>query len=69
MYTYCTIRWVDDHALWDVIIKSTDEVDQHDDRIFFYGMSRDQILRAYRNHDLCENEWEIVGVGETVNRI
>ena len=68
MYTYVTIRFSDDSPV-ETIIKSDHTIDEHDDLIFFYGMSREDIIHAYVTGELCENEWQIVEVGETVDSI
>lgn len=70
MYTDCTIRWADIGDEYDVIIKTTDDVvDAEDDKIFFYGMSRAQLLAACKNKTLCENEWYVVAVRQTYDSL
>ena len=70
MYTYVDIKWADDGEIWEnQIIKANDEFDPLDDEIFFYGLTRDEIVAAYENGYLCEDEWKIVRVGETYDSI
>lgn len=70
MYTYVDIKWADDGEIWEnQIIKANDEFDPLDDKIFFYGLTRDEIIAAYENGYLCEDEWKIARVGETYDSI
>lgn len=70
MYTYCVIEWADDQTIEEVIIKANDEVlDEEDDSIFFYGMSREKLEQAMENHTCCENEWFVVDINETTDEL
>lgn len=69
MYTYCTIRFVDDGSEIEVIIKAYDSDDVNDDDIFYYGLSREELLAAYAAGEVIDGEWEIVSVGETLDAL
>ena len=70
MYTHCTIMWADDKSEMDVIIKANDEViEEEDDSIFFYGMSREELDNALENHICCEGEWYVVDIYETTEEL
>ena len=70
MYTKCTIQFADDGTIFEnQIIKTTDEIDEKDDLIFFYGMSRDKLIKARDEHTLCEDEWFVLSVGETYDNL
>lgn len=69
MYTECTIQWVDDGSMMDVIIKANDSFDKNDDRIFFYGLSRQELLKLCKSGETCEGEWKVIAVGKTWDRI
>ena len=70
MFTECRIRWIDDGSEYDVIIRADDTVDpETDDRIFFYGLSRERLLDFCRDGTVCENEWQVVSVGNTYDSI
>lgn len=73
MYTYCVIEWADDETIEEVIIKAFDDYDEdnpgNDDSIFFYGMSRDTLIECMENHTLCEGEWYVRNVLETVDEL
>lgn len=66
MYTNCIIRFVDDGDEWDVVIKNSDEWSD-EENVFFYGMSRAQLLEACESGEVCEGEWKVIEVGETWN--
>lgn len=72
MYTECRIQWIDDLSEMDVLISEYDydeeTLNKDDDDVFFYGMSREQIMTCLRDHTVCEGEWIIIDVyGETPN--
>lgn len=65
MYTNCMIRFVDG-VTTDVIIKAThDFVESEDVEIFYYGLSREDLVEACTNGWMYDNEWEVVEVYET----
>ena len=69
MYTFCTIRWIDDYTEEDVIIKATTDPDFNDDLIFFYGYTPDELSDAVANRSVLEGEWtvqEIYMVSDTL---
>ena len=76
MYTYCTIQWVDDDEVWeDQVIKAKDDFDpndahslKYDPLIFFYGLSRDELLCACQHDTVIEGEWRVLEVGESFDR-
>lgn len=65
MYTECDIEWADGSELGGVIIKAYDSLDDNDEDIFFYGLSREELLECCKNGELCEGEWRVVSVGRT----
>ena len=67
MYTYCEIQWIDDESSMWVTIKADDGMDDRDDEIFFYGLTREQLLEACKNGDILEGEWRVTYVGETTD--
>lgn len=68
MYTHCVIEWADDNSICEVIIKANDEIiEEEDDDIFFYGMSRDELEKAMENNTLCENEWYVREIYDTTD--
>lgn len=69
MYTYCTIQFIDDNTTQDVIIKANEDFDIADEEIFFYGMTREELLTACENGDICEGEWRVIAVAETLDEI
>lgn len=72
MYTHCVIQFIDDQTTWDVIIKATDAVEENeydDEQIFFYGMSRDELLKAWETGEVCEGEWVVLEVWDTYDSL
>ena len=70
MYIRCLIEWADDKSQEEVIIKEDDElIEELDDYIFFYGMSRVDLEYAKNNHELCEGEWYVIEIYGTTNNI
>ena len=67
MYTYCIIQFVGDDSTMDVIIKSNTEMDKNDDRIFFYGLPRERLIKAREENEVLEGEWRVLAVCETFN--
>lgn len=65
-YTECRIRWCDDLTEYDVLISSAnddpDNPDENDNDIFYYGMSRDDLLNAMDNGTVVDDEWAVVAV-------
>lgn len=59
MYTFCTIRWIDDYTEEDVIIKATTELDFNDDLIFFYGYTPEELSAALESGRVLEGEWTV----------
>lgn len=62
MDTRCLIRWMDTGDIEEVVIRSTEyDNDPDDDRIFFYGLSADElkVLAGTRSH---VDEWEVLKV-------
>ena len=70
MYTACLIRWEDSpKEEFEVIIKANDEIDERDDDIFFYGLSRQQLLDLCDTGELVNDEWRVIKVYETRDSI
>lgn len=62
MDTRCLIRWMDTGDFEEVIIRSTEyDNDPDDDRIFFYGLSADE-LKALADTRTRVDEWEVLKV-------
>jgi len=62
MDTRCLIRWMDTGDFEEVVIRSTEyDNDPDDDRIFFYGLSADE-LKALASTRSCVDEWEVLKV-------
>ena len=46
--------WKDDESEFDgYIVKSTDDREEGDDDVFFYGLSETEIQEAIGNYDTC----------------
>lgn len=62
-YTECRIQWIDDLSEMDVLISAFDECENDNDNdIFFYGMSREKIVKCMQNGVICEGEWKVIDV-------
>lgn len=63
-YTFCTIQFVDDpySEPEEVIIKASEELDDNDDAIFFYGLTTQELIEACLNHTVLEGEWVVLSV-------
>lgn len=62
MLTECRIKWADDGSELDVNICSSHSIQDNDEEIFFYGLSRQRLIKACEEHELIENEWYVVEV-------
>lgn len=70
MYTDCVIQYVDDGTELSVVIKDNDEmIEGEDDEIFFYGLTRGELLTAWRTGDIIEDEWRVTYVGNTYDML
>jgi len=70
MYTLVTIRWIDDGSEMTVWIKATaDEDQQHDEQIFFYGLSTGDCRTICKKQIVCEGEWTIKEVLEVCDSL
>lgn len=67
MYTYCTIRFIDDGSEMDVIIKAYDSIDDNDDDIFYYGLSRQDLIDLYNEEEIVDEEWIVINVDYTTD--
>lgn len=65
MYTRCEIQWIDDLSVQNVVIKATDDFDVADEKIFFYGLTREDLIAACHSGEVLEKEWKVLSVGET----
>ncbi len=62
MDTRCLIRWMDAGDIEEVVIRSTEyDNDPDDDRIFFYGLSADE-LKVLAGTRSRVDEWEVLKV-------
>ena len=63
MYTKCLIEFVDDKQRIEVIIKDYNSyIDEEDDYIFFYGLSRQDLINARDSGEAICNEWKVIEV-------
>lgn len=70
MYTYCLLQFVDGGESFEAIIKADEEVvPEVDDLIFFYGMSREELISACNEEKVCEGEWKVLEVYESVSEL
>ena len=71
MYIRCLIEYADDKTQMEVIIKTTNDYkdDYEDDKIFFYGLSENEIREDIKNGTLVENEWKILDILEVGDEI
>lgn len=64
--TRCTIQYVDFGDIQEVTISSDeeyiDECDYCDDDIFFYGLSREDLIKGMLVHAVFEGEWRVIEV-------
>lgn len=65
--TDVTIRFKDEDTTFETYITDAEEElpEKEDEKIFFYGLSREQCISAFLNKELCENEWYIVAVRDS----
>ncbi len=69
MYTDCVIRFLDEWSEMSVTIKTCDSPDVNDNMIFYYGLSRYDLLHALQTGEPIDNEWVVVSVGETYDEL
>lgn len=62
MYTECRIQFIDDGSELDVLIKANEEIGSDDEDIFFYGLSKREIVAMCENGAILEGEWKIIEV-------
>lgn len=62
MYITCRIKWVNDNTEFEGVIKTLNEIDENDEDIFFYGLSKEEIEGHVKNKDVVENEWQILEI-------
>lgn len=60
--TQARIQFIDDKTEQVVTIRDTHDVMEDDDNIFFYGMSRQELVEAKDNGGEIENEWKVLEV-------
>ena len=71
MYIKCKIEYVDDKTQLDVVIQTnhTYKDEYEDEKIFFYGLSLEQVVDIVINKKVVENEWkilEIIDIGDEI---
>lgn len=71
MYIKCLIEYADDETQMEVIIKTTNDYkdDYEDEKIFFYGLSENEIREDMKNGTLVENEWRILDILEVGDEV
>lgn len=69
MYYRCKIRFTGEDRVDDVVIKRLDDFDEQDDKVFFYGLSREKIEDAVKNETLIEGEWQILELIEEFDEL
>ncbi len=67
MYSYCRVRFVDDGSELDVVIKATEDFDDKDEEIFFYGITPEEITEAIEDGTIIEREWQILELYEVTD--
>ena len=69
-YTYVSIVWADEREIpaYPVIVKSTNDQDPLDDKIFFYGLTRRELIATMRDNTPIE-DFYVVDVGPSVEVI
>lgn len=70
-FVKCIIEWNDDKSREEVIIKTTDDftTEDEDEKIFFYGLSLEQLESAIKNKTLIENEWRVIEIVESLEEL
>lgn len=75
-YTYATIQFGDDGTIYENQIFCADEFDEtnpqdleYDDEVFFYGMTREDLLSACKTGEIREGEWRVLSVGDSFDRL
>lgn len=63
VYTNCIIQFVDDGTEMDVIIQEYGNGNINDSEIFYYGLSRKDLLELCESGEVCEGEWKVISVG------
>ncbi len=67
LFTYCLVQFIDGGEPFEAIIKANEEVvPEEDDLIFFYGMSREELISACNAEEVCEGEWMVLEVLHSV---
>lgn len=62
-YTNCRIQFIDDMTEMDVTIKSNETIiEEEDDEIFYYGPSRNTLLKAQRTGAILGGEFRVLEV-------
>ena len=61
--------WLDDCTQYDVIIKATEDLDENDDAIFYYGIPEAEVRRLYENAEPYENEFLIIAIEGTYDSL
>ena len=69
MYSKVMIRW-DDGETYDVIIKSTLEIEpEEDDHIFFYGLSRKKLETLKKTQEFSTDGWRVEEIYQTTDNL
>ena len=69
MYFYVTVQWDDGSPPFETYIKWVNEVDEYDDLIFFYGLSRREIEEAIEKQTLLQDGWRILNLIAVYDRL
>lgn len=71
MYILCKIEFVDDNSQMATYIKTSNQYkdEDEDEKIFFYGLSLDEVVDIVINKKVVEDEWRILEILDIVNEI
>ena len=71
MYILCKIEFVDDNSQVATYIKTSNQYkdEDEDEKIFFYGLSLDEVVDIVINKKVVEDEWRILEILDIVNEI
>lgn len=64
MLIKCRIEYVDDKSQMETCIKTNHQYknDEEDEKIFFYGLSLEEVIDIVVNKKIVENEWKILEI-------
>lgn len=71
MYILCKVEFVDDNSQITTYIKTSNQYkdEEEDEKIFFYGLSLEEVVDMVVNKKNVENEWKIIEILDITNEI